>query len=194
MEITPVSVLQLEIEDLKANMSSVQSEMVTCMASLSLQHDRVRDVDRLECVSSIVKAITMMNDEKSNPKSACSSRVLTCGNLSSEDDTAIKITAIAKADHHLVQPNMAEIQLAVLDASSKNIISEVVDSEVPHVLAIMFTPSPVKDDNISELKGEDDSVAVKDSDVVVNKTVDKSVSSIRPRLTKNCKAICKGKK
>ena len=180
-------------------MSSVQSEMVTCMASLLLQHDRVRDVvNRLECVSSIVKAITMMNDEKSNPKSACSSRVLTCGNLSSEDDTAIKITANAKADHHLVQPNMAEIQLAVLDASSKNYISEVVDSEVPHVLAIMkseelFTPSHVKDDNISELKGEDDSDAVQDSDVVVNKTVDKSVSSSRPRLTENFKAICRGK-
>ena len=57
----------------------------------------------------------------------------------------------------------------------------------------LFTPSPVKDDNISELKGEYDSVAAKDSDGIVNKTVNKSVSTIRPRLTitKNCKANCK---
>ena len=74
MESPPVSVLQLEIEELKENMSSVQSEMVTCMTSLSLQHDRICSVvNKLECVSAIVKAITMIKDEKGNPKFACSS-------------------------------------------------------------------------------------------------------------------------
>ena len=197
METPPVSVLQLEIEELKENMNSVQSEIVTCLASLSLQHDRICDVvNRLECVSAIVRAITMINDDKDNPKLACSSRVLPSGNLCSEDDTAMAITANAITDHHLVQPYMAEVKLVSLDASSKKINSEEVNPLASGVLAVkkseeLFTPSPVKDDNISELKGEYDSVAAKDSDGIVNKTVNKSVSTIRPRLTKNCKANCK---
>ena len=41
---TPVSVLQLELEELKKNMSSVQSEIGTCLTSLFLQQDRMCDV------------------------------------------------------------------------------------------------------------------------------------------------------
>ena len=176
METSSISVLQLEIEELKENMTSVQSEIVKCMASLSLQHDRICDVvNRLECVSAIVKAITMINDERCNPKLACSSRVLPSGNLCSEDDTAMAITANAITDHHLVQPNMAEVKLFSLDASSKKINNEEVNPLAPGVLAVkrseeLFTTSPVKDDNISELKGEYDSVAAKDSDGIDNKS------------------------
>ena len=77
---TPVSVLQLELEELKKNMRSVQSEIGTCLTSLFLQHDRMCDViNRFESVSAIVKAINMMKDLKNNPTMACSSRGLTSG-------------------------------------------------------------------------------------------------------------------
>ena len=63
METSSSSVLQLVLEELKDNLSSVQSEIVTCMANLSLQHDRVCDtVNILESVSAIMKALNM-NEE-----------------------------------------------------------------------------------------------------------------------------------
>jgi len=74
MKTPPISVLQLEIEELKDSMSSVQSEIAMCMAILSIQHDKVCDaVNRLESVSVIVKAIIEFNaaeDNLSSPESS----------------------------------------------------------------------------------------------------------------------------
>jgi len=67
MKTPSISVLQLEIEGLKDNMSNVQSEIAMCMASLSIQHNKVCDaVNRLESVSIIVKAIIEINATEDN--------------------------------------------------------------------------------------------------------------------------------
>jgi len=74
MKTPSLSVLQLEIEELKDSMSSVQSEITMCMASLSIQNAKVCDaVNRLESVSVIVKALIEFNATGNNLSSLINS-------------------------------------------------------------------------------------------------------------------------
>ena len=97
MKIQSLSVLQLEIEELKDNVSKVQSEIAMCMATLSTQHEKVCDaVKRLQSVSTLVKTIIEYNVAEDNLVSLNAS----FNNIEHEavDSVALDISAIKASE------------------------------------------------------------------------------------------------
>ena len=164
-----ISVLQLEIEELKDNMNSVQSEIVTCMASLSLQHDRISGVvNRLESVSAIVKAMNR-NEENHVSKISCSSIELT--KVENENCNTIDNTTISATSNE-VNPVLLNI--------SPGRMSEP-----------QYPQSNIKEEEIKESNGKGDSVVGKDDNRTINVVSDKCfdiLSTTRPSITKKIRA------
>jgi len=137
MKTQSLSVLQLMIEELKDNMSSAQSEIAMCMASLSIQHNKVCDaVNRLESVSVIMKAIIEVNaaeDTVSSLNASCRK------NLREEvDSVALDISTVRTSEELFTHSN---IKVDDIQETSKDSVVGKYDDRVINKTADLSPPT-----------------------------------------------------
>ena len=199
METPSLSVLQLELNDLKDSMSLVHSEVEKCLTSLNSQNCKVFDaVVRLENVTAIVNAINVIS-AKQNPNMTCStpgSKKLNSDNLSTVNDTAVTNANLTNHYNHSVThetkrvfPSASNYDTFKKEVEPVNMHSEVLEASGIRTNGELFPTSNNKDEGASS---GNEFVAVKDNKDKVCIPVDAcldQLSTTRPSLKNRRKAI-----
>ena len=197
METPSLSVLQLELNDLKDSMSLVHSEVEKCLTSLNSQNCKVFDaVARLENVTAIVKAINVIS-AKQNPNMTCStSKKLNSDNLGTINDTAVTNANLTNHYNHSVThetksvfPSASSHDTLKKEVEPMNIHSEVLEASGIRTNGELF---PTSNNKYKGATSGNEFVAVKDNKDKVCIPVDAcfdQLSTTRPSLKNRRKAI-----